>query len=106
MSKYLYRNIIKINSYQSFNPDAIKDKNQKRQNVTIFTCMYKNNIRNYLFENFQIFAIYRFISLQYFIITFLHSLYVDLLILYRLKKNYFIFFNFLIFFTLVKYIHL
>lgn len=37
MSKYLYRNIIKIDSYQSFNPDAIKDKNQKRQSITIYT---------------------------------------------------------------------
>lgn len=55
MSKYLYRNIIKIDSYQSFNPDAIKDKNQKRQSNNIYICMCKNNIRNYLFENFQIF---------------------------------------------------
>lgn len=37
MSKYLYRNIIKIDSYQSFNPDAIKNKNQKRQSITIYT---------------------------------------------------------------------
>lgn len=66
MSKYLYRNIIKIDSYQSFNPDAIKDKDQKKAKYNnIYICMYKNNIRNYFFKNFQIFAIYHFI-LQYF----------------------------------------